>query len=836
MIHTAKYTLKSGAQKLKNVFGLSIPLSLLLFSAATAQQNYNFTTGLVAPSVHRYGREALYKDFFALNYYKGSIKAPLENANLLTNDKGENISWRSLAVNTDKKFKDKALSNGYLYLTYQSDKEQKAILHVSGNNMVYVNGEPRAGDLYAYGYLYLPVQLKKGLNEFYVRGSSFSSEEGIAAELLFDQKSTFLNIKDPTLPIIIAGRDKNQLSGAVVIVNNTDKTLSGLKISSKLEGKTANLNVPSIPAMSVRKVPFNIDPSAISAKGMYDCSLSLVKGSSTLDVQNIRIEAVSETEDYSRTFVSNVDGSTQYFSVSPQKQGGKATPDLFLSVHGAGVEAINQARAYKSKEEGVLVAATNRRPRGFNWEDWGRIDALEVLGIAKKEFKPDPKRIYLTGHSMGGHGTWYLGATYPGMWAAIAPCAGYPTLAGYGSADGKIPDISGKPAVEKLILQASNQSDVFQLAKNYKAGGVYVHHGDSDEVVTVNFARQMHQVLAGFQKDMSYYEYPGGSHWFGDESVDWAPLFDYFKWHTIPADTAVKDVDFTTANPAISSSFHWVSILQQQESLKYSRIRLSRSDDLKTISGTTENASVVSFDLSGLSAGTPVKIALDGSEIKYSTKSGSDKVFLRRNNSQWTIGNALSDSEKGTLRNGTIKEAFNNRMVFVYGTSGSAAEKAWAYNKARYDAESWYYRGNGSVDVIADKEFSPARYADRGVIIYGNASTNSAYNKLLKNCPVKVDKGVVTAGNQKYRGDDLAAYFVWPRSDSKKASVAVIGGSGLLGMKAADANQYFAGGSGFADYMIFKADLLEKGASAIKQAGYYGNDWSLEKGQKISQD
>jgi hypothetical protein len=175
-------------------------------------------------------------------------------------------------------------------------------------------------------------------------------------------------------------------------------------------------------------------------------------------------------------------------------------------------------------------------------------------------------------------------------------------------------------------------------------------------------------------------------------------------------------------------------------------------------------------------------------------------------------------------------------MVFVYGTSGSAAEKAWAYSKARYDAESWYYRGNGSADVITDKEFSPSKYADRGVIIYGNASTNSAYNKLLKNCPVKIDKGVVTAGGQKYRGDDLAAYFVWPRSDSKKASVAVVGGSGLLGMKAADANQYFAGGSGFADYMIFKADLLEKGAPAIKQAGFYGNDWSLEKGQKISQD
>ena len=42
-------------------------------------------------------------------------------------------------------------------------------------------------------------------------------------------------------------------------------------------------------------------------------------------------------------------------------------------------------------------------------------------------------------------------------------------------------------------------------------------------------------------------------------------------------------------------------------------------------------------------------------------------------------------------------------MVFVYGTSGTKEENDWSYNKARYDAETWYYRGNGAVDMIADK-------------------------------------------------------------------------------------------------------------------------------------
>src|SRR5690606_10966751 len=203
----------------------------------------------------------------------------------------------------------------------------------------------------------------------------------------------------------------------------------------------------------------------ITQVGKQEMMLALVSGNKTLDETNITLEAVEQGQPYSNTFISAIDGSLQYYAVTPQSGTDTANAALFLSVHGAGVEAIGQARAYKPKDWGTLVAATNRRPRGFNWEDWGRLDAMEVLHIARQKFNPDPQRIYLTGHSMGGHGTWFLGATYPELWAAIAPCAGYPTLKGYGSADGLIPDSSGSP-MEQMLLRAGNQSDVIRLVQN----------------------------------------------------------------------------------------------------------------------------------------------------------------------------------------------------------------------------------------------------------------------------------------------------------------------------------------------------------------------------------
>ena len=87
---------------------------------------------------------------------------------------------------------------------------------------------------------------------------------------------------------------------------------------------------------------------------------------SVVDETTITIESVSAGDKYSTTFVSDIDGSLQYYAVTPQSSDTSSTAALFLSVHGAGVEAIGQARAYKPKEWGTLVAATNRRPRGFN--------------------------------------------------------------------------------------------------------------------------------------------------------------------------------------------------------------------------------------------------------------------------------------------------------------------------------------------------------------------------------------------------------------------------------------------------------------------------------------
>lgn len=807
-----------------------------LNATAFAQDTFQFTKGLIVPAAHNYGREALYTDPLAYQLYTNTLKSPVDGATFMLNDSGKAVTWQAVIADSANRLFKRGMGrggfgrSGYMYLTYTSEAERTALLNIKGNSSVYVNSEPHAGDPYGSGWLYIPVQLKKGLNEFYVRGLF------ITAKLVFPRKPVLLNTEDPTLPSIVLNGQKAALQGAVVIINTSSKALKGLQLKSNMMGKESVSAVPVIPAMSTRKVPFGFDGTAVTSAGKHACNLELVHNGKTADTTSVTIEAVAPTDKYSSTFTSNIDGSLQYYAVAPQTTGAEKGAALFLSVHGAGVEAIGQARAYKSKDWGTLVAATNRRPRGFNWEDWGRLDALEVLQIAKEKFKPDPQRIYLTGHSMGGHGTWFLGATYPDKWAAIAPCAGYPTLKGYGSADGLVPDSSASP-MEQMLLRSGNQSDVLKLATNYKPLGVYIFHGDADRVVSVNYARQMRKLLADFHADLSYYEYPGGEHWFGDHSVDWKPIFDFFSWHRRPVDTAVNNIDFITASPGISSSYYWASIEQQLHPLQYSRMKLKRDRLAKTISGTTENIRLLKLDLSNFVKGDSLKIILDDSiAIQYTTTGIHDSLFLVKENEKWQTFSKPHMAQKGPHRYGTLKDAFDNRMIFVYGTSGTKEENEWSFSKARYDAETWYYRGNGAVDVIADADFSLAKYRDRGVIIFGNKTTNRAWKLLLSDCPIQVERSKITAGRNVWQGDDLSAYFVWPIRSSEVASVGVISGSGMKGMYGATANQYFAGASGFPDFMIYRLNMLQAGVKEVKLAGFFDNDWKLNEAGFIKAD
>lgn len=780
------------------------------FLPVTAPSGYLFTTS----------------DGLGWEIATGKFKAPSANDLTATNygRTREAVQWTPIEADSTGKFANRALRRAYVFTEYKADKPQIALLESSGNTRTFINGMPHEGDHYDFAYTLIPFRMQKGMNEFIFTPGRFGRVE---AKLIIPTKPVMLTKRDMTLPDIINGEGEKW--AAIRIVNAQEKALTGLKIQCTLEnGESATRTTDDVMPMMVRKVKFRIPGATSSKKGETKAIVILQdKSGKEIDRTEISLQQKDASSIHERTFISDVDGSVQYYSVNPSTTQGD-NQALFLSVHGASVEARNQARAYVPKDWGHIIAPTNRRPFGFNWEEWGRIDAMEVLAEAEKVFKTDPAHTYLTGHSMGGHGTWFLGVTYPDRFAAIAPCASYPDIAKYSRPNADAANVGEKHF--PMICQAANAGRVLDLRKNFLQSGIYILHGDSDNVVPIEQVRRMREILGTFHPDFCYYEYPGGSHWYSNESVDWKPIFDYFRWHSVPSADKVKQLEFHTASPAISAKDYWVTINQQDTAYDFSSVSFKQTDN--GISGTTSNVASLTFDFPALKLPAEASITIDNETIPAD---GTRPAVLKKVSGKWSLVEEIPVTEKYPSRYGGFKQAFDNRVVFVYATGGNKEENTWYQNKARFDAETFLYRGNGSIDVIADKDFIPSAYADRNVVLYGNASNNKAWNKLLKNAPIQVLKGEIRMGDKVLKGNDLGTYFVYPRPDSPTASVGVVAGTGIEGMKATYPNDYISGITGFPDLLIFNVDMLKEGIHGIQVSGFFGNDWSVEDGCFITE-
>ena len=109
---------------------------------------------------------------------------------------------------------------------------------------------------------------------------------------------------------------------------------------------------------------------------------------------------------------------------------------------------------------------------------------MAALTRIREEYNVDKDRIFLMGHSMGGGGTYHLGAKYKEIWAGLAPISGL----------GGIAD----PAA----------------AGSYKSIPMLVMHGEKDSTLPVGISRRTVWALESVGAPHIYLEVPGADHEF----------------------------------------------------------------------------------------------------------------------------------------------------------------------------------------------------------------------------------------------------------------------------------------------------------------------------------
>ncbi|MGD1048216.1 MAG: prolyl oligopeptidase family serine peptidase, partial [Candidatus Krumholzibacteriaceae bacterium] len=747
---------------------------------------------------------------------------------------GERLEWRAISADAKGWFTDSVLAGCYVCSSVEMKSRGVMILQAMGDEVACVNGSPRAGNPYClkdereswepgFDYSFLPVMLEKGANELVFR----CVRERLKVRLYSSAKPVFFNTRDMTIPDFVAGEGIDTW-GAIVVVNASTEPLRDLLIQASIPGagaQAAPQPVPIIQPLSVRKVGFRLTAAgSMATGGTIDVIIKLTrKGSGAkgmtqkgggaddaIDRAVVPFRVVGPYENRKETFISDIDGSVQYYAINPaQRLAGEMPAALFLTLHGASVEAVNQSASYEPKSWGHVVAPTNRRPYGFNWEEWGRLDALEVLNIVKQRYRIDENRIYLTGHSMGGHGVWHIGSLFPDQFAAIGPSAGWISFWTYRF---RGIDLGDTTAVRRMLRRSTTPSETFMHVRNYAGLGVYILHGAADDNVPVTEARSMADSLRTFHRDFVYHEQPLVGHWWdvsdepGVDCVDWAPMFDFFARHARPLKERVREIHFLTSNPGVSARDWWLAIDAQERPLEMSSADVRFDPGKNRFTGTTGNVARLAFDLDIARAGEPVAIELDGQKLSHRPMSTDEKqLWLERRGGVWEVASEPSADLKGARRYGTFKDAFRNRPVLVFGTKGTREENAWAFDKARFDAEKLWYQGNASIDVVRDVDFDPLAEPGRNVILYGNATTNAAWKTLLSKGPVQVGKAKLRIGGAGAAPPGGASYgclFIRPRPGSPAACVGVVSGTDLAGMRLANRIPYLSPGINLPDLTV----------------------------------
>jgi predicted peptidase len=207
----------------------------------------------------------------------------------------------------------------------------------------------------------------------------------------------------------------------------------------------------------------------------------------------------------------NVSGTSYRYQVYvPADFRSKRSWPVILFLHGAGERGsdgllqtdVGIAHAIRQNEARfpfVIVLPQCRKDITWSAPEM-ETQALAALDASIKEFHGDRGRIYLTGISMGGFGTWQFAIDNPGRFAALVPvCSGILPLKEW-------------PELKVRLPGEAGQDPYAEVARRVGKTPVWIFHGDADPAVPVGGARQMAAALKAAGGDVKYTEYPGVGH------------------------------------------------------------------------------------------------------------------------------------------------------------------------------------------------------------------------------------------------------------------------------------------------------------------------------------
>lgn len=452
-------------------------------------------------------------------------------------------------------------------------------------------------------------------------------------------------------------------------------------------------------------------------------------------------------------------------------------------------------------------------------------------------------KLYVTGHSNGGQGTWYALTHEPDRVMAAGIVSGYSSIQGY------VPYTFWNEMDPRiwLTLQTSLTSYRHELLVDNFAGvsQIELQHGGDDDNVPPFHSRRMSQLISLTESRSNYTELSGKGHWFDGVMITPALRRIYDKISTADdREQSVLPQSFRTVFPNSgdmgSRGGIFVDQLQSPDAL--GSIEVKRIGDDKSWVLRTSNILRFHFSTSHYQGKIPMRIVVDGKELEVHISHGRSFWYIKDLEGCWKVSCAASSSTVGTHRSvqatsdenwKSVSQRYGAQLgaldaflrtrgpVAVQYLSTSLFETALqiANNLYQYFAADCSIMGiagdlrghTGNVVIIGKgPDLSPSVQSWHPIQIMDNGITVRDYAGVVHRYPSEPGIGVI---------------FLSPRP--KESLTVNIWGYDTAGLAQAARLLPLLTGVGQPDFVIVTRRCSWQGAAGVLASGFFDHAWNV---------
>jgi pimeloyl-ACP methyl ester carboxylesterase len=312
-----------------------------------------------------------------------------------------------------------------------------------------------------------------------------------------------------------AGQTLIELRRPIYAISNFSDSISQL---SKLVASIKSSAQPAVKAVAslVATPEFQTERVAALNRSRGEGDLDPIQELDRIESELTQLSAgrnpfSSERGELERAYVASDRKLVPYRVYVPRSYDGLSPRPLVILLHGAlgdehyyfsGLFDPSVVRG-EAEKRGWILAGVNGRGRFGGYRGLSLEDSFDVVNAIVRDYKVDPARIYLTGHSMGGFGTWLVAAAKPDLFAAMAP-------------------VSGGPPVQGDALT--------QLFSRVKGIPTLIVHGARDGIVSPEQSKAMFGAAQKAGLNVNYLESPDTDH-IGVLAATFPAIMSFFEKH-----------------------------------------------------------------------------------------------------------------------------------------------------------------------------------------------------------------------------------------------------------------------------------------------------------------